>query len=439
VRRQGKTTQDPTRYGLVESIAPDGIAEEIGIRPGDRIVSINGHVLRDVIDFQFYGADEALTIVTLRGNREITYEVERDLDEDLGIEFTTPTFDGIRRCRCHCVFCFVHQMPPGLRPTLYLRDDDYRYSFLFGNFITLTNLDEQDWARLAEQRISPLYVSVHATAPALRASLMGTPLASDIVGLLRRLGELGIEAHTQIVMVPGINDGEVLSRTIADLAGLYPTVQSIALVPVGLTRYHREGLRTMTAQECADLAQAIAPYQASFRAELGSDLVYLADEIYLQAGLPIPPAERYDEFAHLENGVGLVRVLLDEWEDLRSLVGAARPTPGRVSVVCGALIAPVLGRIISELAVLTGADYRLIPVTNQFFGPAVTVSGLLTGQDVLAELRRQGIGDRVVLPRIMFDSQGQRTLDDLTVEDLMRELGVRVDLASSLNELLALP
>ncbi|NLS78361.1 MAG: DUF512 domain-containing protein [Chloroflexi bacterium] len=439
MRRRAKTAHDPERYGLVESVALDGIAEEIGIRPGDRIVSINGHVLRDVIDFQFYGADEGLTIATLRDQREIVYEVERDLDEELGIEFAAPTFDGIRRCRCHCSFCFVHQMPPGLRPTLYLRDDDYRYSFLFGNFITLANLDEQDWARLAEQRISPLYVSVHATDPALRASLMGTPQASDVVGQLRRLGELGIEVHTQIVLVPGINDGEALSRTLADLAGLYPTVQSIALVPVGLTRYHREGLRTMAAQDCADLAQAIAPYQASFRASLGIDLVYLADEIYLQANLPIPPAERYDEFAHLENGVGLVRLLLDEWDELRPQVSAAQPSSGRVSVVCGALIAPVLGRILGELAGLTGLDYHLVPVINQFFGPGVTVSGLLTGQDVVAELRRQGIGDRVVLPRIMFDSQGARTLDDLTVEGLQHELGVRVDLASSLNELLALP
>ena len=439
MKRGSRVRGDPARFGLVDAVAPQGIAHEIGIRPGDRIISINDHVLRDIIDYQFYGADEDLTIVTLRDRQEITYEIERDYDEDLGIEFVAPTFDGIRRCQCHCSFCFVHQMPVGLRPTLYVRDDDYRHSFLFGNFVTLANLGEEDWARLAEQRISPLYVSVHATDPNLRARLMGTPQAMDILGQLRRLGELGIEVHTQIVVVPGINDGAALARTITDLAALYPVVQSIAIVPVGLTRCHRGGLRSMTPQECAGLVQDVAPRQASYRAERGLDLVYLSDEVYLQAGLPIPPAERYDGFPHLENGVGLVRQLLDEWDHLRQSADSFRPSYGRVTVTCGALIAPILGGILAELSAMTGVNYRLVPILNRFFGPNVTVSGLLTGQDVLAALHHQDLGDRLVLPRIMFDASGTRSLDDVIVEQFEQQLGVRVGLATNLTEMLYLP
>ncbi len=440
MRRSSREKEDPASCGVVESIAPESIAEELGILPGDCIIAINGHRLRDVIDYQFYGSEESLVIATSRGGQEIVYKLERDYEEDLGIQFTEPTFDGIRRCRCHCSFCFVHQMPPGLRSTLYVRDDDYRHSFLFGNFITMTNLTEEDWARLAEQRLSPLYVSVHAADPDLRARLMGAPVAGDILPQLRRLGEIGIQAHTQIVVVPGINDGEALSQTIADLAGLYPVVQSIAVVPVGLTRHRQEGLRTLTPQECADIAQRLLPQQANLRSHYGIGLVYLADEIYLQAGLPIPPAERYDGFPHLENGVGLVRQLLDEWDELRQRVAAPQqPAQRRVTAVSGALIAPILGDILDEMSGLTGVDLQLVPIINELFGPTVTVSGLLGGRDLLDQLQGRDLGDHLVLPRIMFNEQGDRTLDDITVEQIEQRLGVRVALAASLEEILRLP
>jgi len=236
-------------YGIVSAVVPDSSAEEIGIRPGDQIVSINGHPLRDIIDYRFYSAEETIEIVILRDGREYVDEVERRYDQDLGIEFTAPTFDGIRRCQCRCSFCFVQQMPPDMRRSLYVRDDDYRYSFLFGNFITLTNLTREDWLRLEEQRLSPLYVSVHSTNVALRRRLLGNPNAPDVVAQLRGLGHLGIQIHAQIVLVPELNDGSSLTRTCNDLASLYPAVQSIAIVPVGLTRYHRRGLRTLTPEE----------------------------------------------------------------------------------------------------------------------------------------------------------------------------------------------
>ncbi len=237
------------RGGQIAQVLPGSLAEAAGLRPGDVLRSINGHVLRDVIDYRFYSAEEVLELVVERNGQSFALMAERGYGEDLGLEFTAPTFDGIRRCQNHCDFCFVNQMPPGLRRSLYVKDDDYRYSFLFGNFITLTNLEEQDWVRLAEQRLSPLYVSVHATDAQLRARLLEVPEAPDVLEQIRRLGTIGIEVHAQIVVIPGLNDGAVLERTLQDLTNLYPTVRSVGVVPVGITRYHSCGLRPVSTRE----------------------------------------------------------------------------------------------------------------------------------------------------------------------------------------------
>jgi len=423
-------------HGIVAAVALGSLADKAGIRAGDEIVSINGHLLRDVIDYQFYSADEQLEIATRRNGQEFTYQLVRGYGDDVGIEFTAPTFDGLRRCHCRCVFCFVQQMPPGMRPSLYVKDDDYRYSFLFGNYVTLTDLTDEDWARLEEQRLSPLYVSVHATELELRRRILGHPNAPDIVAQLRGLGHLGIEVHTQIVLTPGLNDGAALTRTISDLAALRQTVRSIAIVPVGLTRFQRRGLCPLTPAEAAELVQRVGVHHARFRRERGIGLVYLSDEIYLLAGQPVPPAEAYDGFPQLENGVGLTRQLLDEWDALRDEATSIRPAYRRATVVCGALIAPALQPILAELGTLAGAEFRLVSVPNRLFGPTVTVSGLLTAGDVLAALRRRDLGELVVLPRVMLDAAGERTLDDRTPEEIARELGVRVAVAGRLEELL---
>ena len=332
-------------YGVIAAVVEGSLAEKEGLRPGDRLVSINGHVLRDVIDYRFYGAEEELELVLNRDGQRLVLQIERGYEEELGLEFTAPTFDGIRRCHNQCAFCFMAGLPEGLRPSLYLRDDDYRYSFLSGNFITLTNLSEDDWERLAEQRLSPLYVSVHATDLTLRRRVLGNPAAPHVMDQLRRLGELGIQLHTQVVLVPGLNDGPALAQTVADLAALYPVVQSIAIVPVGLTRYHRCGFRLYRPDEAGLILDQITAWQREYRRQHNLNLVYASDEWYLLAGRQIPPAEEYDDFPQLENGVGLTRVFLDEWEEAKARAPGLEGRTGITTLVCGILIAPLLEKL----------------------------------------------------------------------------------------------
>jgi putative radical SAM enzyme (TIGR03279 family) len=455
-------------YGVVAAVAEGSIAERKGVRPGDQMVSINGHVLRDVIDYRFYGAEEELEIIVERDGQRRVLQVERGYEENLGIEFTAPTFDGIRRCNSQCAFCFVAGMPKGMRPSLYVRDDDYRYSFLFGNFVTLTNLTEGDWQRLAEQRLSPLYVSVHATDPALRRRILGNPAAPDVMGQLQRLGDLGIQLHTQVVLMPGLNDGPALAQTVADLATLHPAVQSMAIVPVGLTRYHRYHLRPYRPDEAEPILDSITAWQREYRSQHGLNLVYASDEWYLLAGHEVPSADEYDGFPQLENGVGLTRVFLDEWEETRFRVwdstlnlslppdhspaasgvdcGPRRAKSScdtkvrKITLVCGTLVALLLEEIATELGQLTGLEVEGIPVVNEFFGPTVTVSGLLTGQDVIAALQQRtwegsDLGDVVFLPRNMFDAAGEVTLDDMTPLEIGARLGTRVEIAGAMGEL----
>lgn len=427
------------RGGVISAVAPGGIGAEVGLEPGDRLLAINGHPLRDLIDYRYYANEERLVLLVERAGQRHTLEIERDEDEALDLEFSEIVFDGLRQCANACPFCFVRQMPRGMRRSLYLRDDDYRYSFLLGNYITLTNLSEEDWARIGAQHLSPLYVSIHASDVALRRRLLGNPQAPDVMAQLQRLGEMGIAVHGQVVIVPGMNDGEALRQTIADVWALWPTVRTLALVPVGLTRLCRAPLRPMRPDEARDaLALAHAWRQAHRRAGRGTWL-YPADELYLLAGEPIPPASFYDDPAQQENGVGLVRLLLDDWARARRRLQRrqGRLPAHRFSLVCGLAIAPTLADLTQALREATGWEAMLYPVANAFFGEAVTVSGLLTGQDVLAALAGRDLGERVFLPRAMFDAAGERTLDDLTPAEIAARLGVQVHLAERLSEVVA--
>ena len=432
----------PDGSGLVSLVQPDSPAYAAGLRAGDTLLSINGHALRDVIDYHFYGAEEDLEITFKRGGKKATVNIERPYGEDLGLEFSALTFDGIRLCENQCGFCFVQQMPKGLRKSLYIRDDDYRYSFLMGNFVTLTNLDKGDWARLKEQRLSPLYVSVHATDRELRSQILGTGSAPDILEQIQRLGRAGIEVHTQIVLLPGVNDGLTLQRTVHDLAALHPTVASIAMVPIGLTRYHSCGLRSLTPQEAKDVLAFTRSVRPRFRHSTGVGLLYPSDELYLLAGQRLPSARSYDGYPQLANGVGLVRQLLEDWgrAKRRDCLGhrdqRAAWHHAMVTLVCGTLIAPTLQALSAELAEMVGTKVQVVPVANQFFGPTVTVSGLLLAQDVIAAVQGMDLGQVLVLPRAMFDDAGNVTLDDYSLADIERKLGVPVTLAETLSEVI---
>ena len=438
--------------GVVMAVEPGSTAYALGVKPGDALVEVNGHAVRDVLDVQFYAAEEELELLVRRGEQNLRLRSARRYDVGLGLDFAAPTFDGLRRCQNQCDFCFVGQMPPGLRPSLYVRDDDYRYSVLYGSFVTLTHLTAEDWARLAEQRLSPLYVSVHATDPDVRRKLLGRPDSPDILSQLDRLAQLGIDVHAQVVLVPGINDGPQLDRTLDDLGARYPAIRSIGIVPVGLTRYHRRNCRRYSPEEASLVVDQVAPRQACWRARYGCSLAYLADEWYLLAGRDVPANGAYDGYPQLENGIGLVRRFLDDAAQARLGAGGCASH----TLVCGTLVAPTMRRVAENVAAQTGCAIEVVPVVNHLFGEMVTVSGLLGGQDVIRALADCSLGDRVLLPRTMFSQrppededtaegsppdgpQGKqgpvRTLDGLTVQDLVERLGRPVIVADLVSEI----
>jgi putative radical SAM enzyme (TIGR03279 family) len=412
--------------GVIAAVAPGSLAERAGLRAGDELRAINGHLLRDVTDVQFYGAEERLALEGRRDGEAFAVEIERRYDEPLGLEFTEPLFDDIRRCDNRCDFCFIAQMPPGLRRSLYVKDDDYRLSFLSGSYVTLTNLDEADWARIAEQHLSPLYVSVHASEPDLRRRLLGSHDAPGVLLQLRRLAGLGIEVHTQIVVTPGVNDGGHLGRSIGDLAELYPGVRSVSVVPVGITKFHRGACRVHTDAEMRVVLEQVGGWQGRLRERLGVNFAYLSDEWYLRLGEPVPELDAYDGLDLTENGVGLVRRFfgIRDWGlgigdlgESQSLI-ANHQSP---TLVTGTLFALTLQE--------TFPGIEVVPVVNRFFGETVTVAGLLTGRDVIEQLRGRKLGDVVVLPSAMFGGPQGQTLDEMQPQEIGEALGreVRVE------------
>ncbi len=443
--RRTPSTRRANEGGVIYRVREGSLADEIGLRPGDRITAIGGRVLRDAVDFQFHAADALIDVEVVRDGEAERIEVEKHPDEDFGIEFQDAAFDGIRTCNNACFFCFLKGNPKGLRRTLYVKDDDYRLSFFHGNFVTLTNLTDDDWARLEEQRLSPLNVSVHATEPELRRYLLGNRSAPDVCEQLRRLGSLGIEANTQVVLCPGVNDGAALDRTIGDLAALYPTVTSISIVPVGATMFAEERIERgthaaevgeVTPDHAAAVMAQVAPYQKRFRRDLGRSLVHLADEYYLLAGMEPPPAAHYDGFAQFENGIGMARSLIEDWKRARRRATRRNGVAGRLTLVSATLIAPVLRRIGDEFGELTGIDVAVRTIENRYFGPRVNVSGLLTATDIGEQLGGGGLGDLVVMPRYALDYTGGRFLDDGTPGELQAALGVPVAFASTFGEVL---
>ena len=412
---------------LVAAVRRRTPAAAAGLAPGDRILAINGARLRDAIDFQFHAGDERLELTVAREGTPAALVLERR-GGDLGLELAAPAPSDIATCANKCVFCFIHQLPKGMRRSLYVKDDDFRLSFLHGNYITLTDLGEDELRRIEEQRLSPLYVSVHATDPGLRHELLGRPrVSAEILPRLERLAKAGIRMHAQIVLCPDLNDGPHLERTIRELAPLYPHVATTAVVPVGLTR-HRERLprlRALTPPEARALVATAGEWQARFLAALGSRFVFLADEIYLMAEAPLPAAPAYEGFAIAEDGIGLVRRFEDDFA--RAVRRRRAPTrPRTLTVVTGEMYASRLKRLLAPLAA-AGLDARVAAIPNDFFGHAIGVAGLLTGQDIQRHLSTlPDLGEEVLIPAVTLRDQDGVFLDDLTPGDLSKDLGVPV-------------
>ena len=400
----------------VLAIEPGSLAERIGLKPGDEIHAVNGKPLLDTIDFQFNATNVGRRTTIQTQNRKITF-VRREW-ESFGLEF-----EPIEpmTCKNQCVFCFVHQNPKKVRRSLHIKDEDYRLSFLFGNYLTLTNVDETEMRRIIEQRLSPLYISVHATEPELRRTLLGIEEYDGFMAKIERLARGGIQMHGQVVLCPGLNDGIHLEQTIQDLLRLHPNVASLAIVPVGLTdhRYNLPVLRPFTPEYARELIAHVGPIQKKSKQIIGTPFAFLGDEIYIMAGAAIPPVSHYADFPQMENGVGMVRTFLTQFSS------ALRTKPkGRVrATVCtGKVFYPYLKGCIDRL----GMDLKTVAVESKFWGSGIGVAGLLTGSDFIAALKGNVYGDFVVVPSECMVGDDYLFLDDLTIKDLERELGVEI-------------
>lgn len=431
IRKHGDNSMKTNKI-KISGVQAGSIAEELGIEAGDYLVSINGNAICDVFDYRFHTADEFLTLEIEKQNGERwSAEIEKSEEEDLGLEFENPLMDEEKSCKNKCVFCFIDQLPPGMRKTLYYKDDDARLSFLFGNYITMTNLKDEEIERIIRYRMSPINVSVHTTNPALRVKMLNNRFAGDVLQKIKRFTEAGITVNSQIVLCPGLNDGKELDRTLQDLTGLYPQMHSISVVPVGLTRY-REGLYPLepfNRESAAQVVDQVESWQHDLMTKHGSRIVYLADEFYLMAGRPLPSYEAYEDFPQIENGVGMVASFVHETHEALSEIdaGEGKSSLKQISIATGTLFYPIMERLARHVEEkLPNIRLKVYPVENRFFGGQVSVTGLLTGQDLLGTLKGRDLGDVLMLSRNMFRSGTEVLLDDLTRSDLEKELGVPV-------------
>ncbi len=424
----------------IRDVVPGSPAARKGIRPGDRLLSLNGHEIMDVLDYRFYLDEPHLTAAVDSPEGKRVVRLHRDGDGETGLLFETYLMDKQHSCRNKCVFCFIDQMPPGLRESLYFKDDDSRLSFLFGNYITLTNLSEHEISRILDMHISPMHVSVHTTNPELRCRMMNNRFAGETLGLLRRFADAGIRLECQLVLCPGLNDGGELIRSMTDLAALGDAVESVAAVPVGLTKYRDglEPLRSFTKEEAAAVLDAMEDFGDRMLAERGNRVFYPADEFYLKAGRPVP--DFYGEMAQLENGVGLTALLFQQFREALADCGdEAKGSP--MTIATGVAAAPLLRMLIDEAGKKwDNLHVDVIAVRNDFFGEKITVAGLVTGGDLIRQLRGR-TAPVLLIPDAMLRHEGDRFLDDVLPGDVERELGVElrvtpVDGAALLREIL---
>ncbi len=413
----------------IKTVYENSIAAALGLEPGDELVAVNGEEVRDVLDYRYLMNDEYLTL-TVRTKQGTTEEVELEKDayDDLGVEFESGLMDKAQRCANACVFCFIDQLPEGMRESLYFKDDDTRLSFFQGNYVTLTNLGEAEIDRLIRMRVSPINISVHTMNPELRVKMLKNPRAAKLPEIMARFAERGMLMNCQIVLCPGYNDGDALDDTLNKLYALNGAVISVSVVPVGLTA-HRKGLAPMkpvSPEKAREIIAQVEGLQKKARREIGRGFVYAADELYLRAALPLPDGESYDGYPQLENGVGLIASLKEEFAAALKMAPKA-VAPARVTIATGVAAAPLMG----EFAKMTAEKYPCLTVdvravVNNFFGPEITVAGLLCGRDIIEQLGGGGLGDRVIISADMLRDGDDVLLDDVTVPELSEALGAPV-------------
>ena len=419
---------------IVENVEKDSIAEELGIEPGDRLLTINGQEIEDIFDYQYYVEDgELLLLIEKPDGEQWELEIEKDPDESLGIGFGAGLMDEYRSCCNRCIFCFIDQMPPGMRDTLYFKDDDSRLSFLQGNYVTLTNMSEHDIDRIIRYRLEPINISFQTTNQELRCRMLHNRFAGDALKKVDLLYQGGIEMNGQIVLCKGVNDGEELERSIRDLTGYLPLLRSVSVVPVGLTRF-RNGLYPLdpfTKEDAQKVLEVIHRWQKKIYDEYGLHFIHAGDEWYLLAEEEVPEEERYDGYLQLENGVGMLRLLFNEFDErLAEMKGDDRIR--ELSAATGKLAFPYIKRMAERIEEkYPGVKIHVYCIRNDFFGERITVSGLVTGQDIMAQLKGKELGSTLLLPCNMLKADEDVFLDDLTVKDVSDALQVRIDIVKS--------
>ena len=412
-------------------------AEKAGIRAGDILVSLNGNAITDVLDYRFYLADTHIDVELRRGEDTFTVSIDKGEYDDIGLDFATPLMDKKQRCENKCIFCFIDQLPRGLRESLYFKDDDSRLSFLHGNYITLTNLDENDVDRIINMHITPINVSVHTTTPELRIAMMKNKHAGKVLSYLDKFKNGGTHMRGQIVLCKGVNDGEELMRTMRDLEALYPAMDSVSIVPAGLTKF-RDGLYPLeayTKEECREVISMVTSFGDECKKKYGTRLFYPADELYIKGGLPLPDAEFYEDFTQIENGVGMIASLAEEFGAelafLPDYIEALGDTQRTVSVATGAAAYEFIKRLCDKLNELCNSlKVNVYKINNNFFGEQITVSGLLTGKDIYEQLCGKELGDALILPANTLRSEGDLFLCGMSKEELADKLSVSVDFST---------
>ena len=424
---------DLLRQGVeIAEIESDSIADELGLRPGDRLLEINGERARDILQLKKADLEETLALTVLSGDEVTQFDIEKEVYESLGIGVDSELFDGVTRCQNKCPFCFVDQLPPrlkgetNLRRTLYVRDDDYRLSFLHGHYITLTNLKNEDYERIIEEKLTPLCVSVHATDPETRIKMVGNKSGGDIIERLQYLIENGIRVNTQIVLCPGWNDGAILEKSVEDLMNLYPGVESMAVVPAGLTKFMPQdrGMKTVAPDQARQCLEQLKPFQKLAREKWGVRFVYASDEMYLLAGENVPTANFYDGFPQYANGVGTIRSFLDDVATLRRRKSKMGRAP-KITLATGALAAPALRELAQVLRAKNLADAHVVEIHNTYWGGNVACAGLIMGQELVAQLKGKDVGEMLFLPPDAVDGK-RRMLDDITLDALSARLNTLV-------------